>query len=64
MPIPTSIHARIDGPLVMVGIESIGKGTLPLILRSGRIVTGRPSRAGAASSRRTSMPPTPSSSAT
>ena len=33
MPIPTTIHARIDGPLVMVGFGSIGKGTLPLILR-------------------------------
>ena len=26
-------HTRIDGPLVMVGFGSIGKGTLPLILR-------------------------------
>jgi homospermidine synthase len=26
-------HARIDGPLVMVGFGSIGKGALPLILR-------------------------------
>jgi homospermidine synthase len=33
MPIPTTIHARIDGPLVMVGFGSIGKGTLPLVLR-------------------------------
>src|ERR1700732_3250397 len=31
--IPTMAHARIDGPLVMVGFGSIGKGTLPLILR-------------------------------
>lgn len=27
------IHARIDGPLVMIGFGSIGRGTLPLILR-------------------------------
>src|SRR6202162_1155484 len=33
MPIPTTIHARIHGPLVMVGFGSIGKGTLPLMLR-------------------------------
>jgi homospermidine synthase len=33
MPTPTTTHARIDGPLVMVGFGSIGKGTLPLILR-------------------------------
>ena len=33
MSIPTTIHARIDGPLVIVGFGSIGKGTLPLILR-------------------------------
>lgn len=33
MPAPTTMHARIDGPLVMVGFGSIGKGTLPLILR-------------------------------
>src|SRR5579859_6686731 len=33
MPAPTTTHARIDGPLVMVGFGSIGKGTLPLILR-------------------------------
>ena len=26
-------HARIDGPIVMVGFGSIGRGTLPLILR-------------------------------
>jgi len=26
-------HARIDGPVIMVGFGSIGKGTLPLILR-------------------------------
>jgi homospermidine synthase len=29
----SAIHARVDGPLVMVGFGSIGKGTLPLILR-------------------------------
>jgi homospermidine synthase len=33
MTIPTTVRARIDGPLVMVGFGSIGKGTLPLILR-------------------------------
>ena len=27
-----TMHARLDGPLVMVGFGSIGKGTLPLIL--------------------------------
>jgi len=27
------IHTRIDGPLVMIGFGSIGRGTLPLILR-------------------------------
>jgi homospermidine synthase len=29
----SNVHARIDGPLVMVGFGSIGKGSLPLILR-------------------------------
>jgi homospermidine synthase len=33
MPIPTVTHARHDASLVMVGFGSIGKGTLPLILR-------------------------------
>jgi homospermidine synthase len=33
MSLPSTLHARIDGPLVMVGFGSIGKGTLPLILR-------------------------------
>ena len=27
------VHARIDGPLVMIGFGSIGRGTLPLIER-------------------------------
>ena len=27
------IHARFDGPIVMIGYGSIGRGTLPLILR-------------------------------
>lgn len=27
------IHAQIDGPMVMIGFGSIGRGTLPLILR-------------------------------
>ena len=26
-------HGRIDGPIVMIGFGSIGRGTLPLILR-------------------------------
>ncbi len=29
----TSVHARLNGPLVMIGFGSIGRGTLPLILR-------------------------------
>lgn len=29
----TQFHARIDGPIVMIGFGSIGRGTLPLILR-------------------------------
>ena len=28
-----SLHARVDGPIVMIGFGSIGRGTLPLILR-------------------------------
>ncbi len=27
------VHARISGPVVMIGFGSIGKGTLPLIER-------------------------------
>jgi len=27
------IHARLDGPIVMIGFGSIGKGTLPLLVR-------------------------------
>src|SRR3954465_8693727 len=27
------LHARIDGPIVMIGFGSIGRGTLPLIER-------------------------------
>ena len=27
------VHARITGPIVMIGFGSIGKGTLPLIER-------------------------------
>ena len=27
------VHARIDGPIVMIGFGSIGKGTLPLLVR-------------------------------
>src|SRR5580700_4772507 len=33
MQTPMTTHARLDGSLVMVGFGSIGKGTLPLILR-------------------------------
>ena len=29
----THLHARFDGPIVMIGFGSIGKGTLPLIER-------------------------------
>jgi homospermidine synthase len=29
----TDLHARFDGPIVMIGFGSIGKGTLPLIER-------------------------------
>jgi len=29
---PTSqVHAKISGPIVMIGFGSIGKGTLPMI---------------------------------
>ena len=32
------VHARIDGPIVMIGFGSIGKGTLPLMVNlSGMI---------------------------
>ena len=27
------VHARFDGPIVMIGFGSIGRGTLPLIER-------------------------------
>src|SRR5258707_4758576 len=30
---PPQIHAKISGPIVMIGFGSIGKGTLPLIER-------------------------------
>ena len=30
---PYTVHARIDGPLVMIGFGSIGRGVLPLIER-------------------------------
>jgi len=40
MPEPT-IHARIDGNLVMVGFGSIGKGSLPLILRHIEVARDR-----------------------
>ncbi|MCE9581466.1 MAG: saccharopine dehydrogenase NADP-binding domain-containing protein [Planctomycetes bacterium] len=30
---PPQIHGRIDGPIVMIGFGSIGRGTLPLLLR-------------------------------
>src|SRR5881398_1647253 len=32
-PSPAQIHAKISGPIVMIGFGSIGKGTLPLIER-------------------------------
>jgi homospermidine synthase len=35
------IHARFDGPIIMIGFGSIGRGTLPLILRH---VDGDPAR--------------------
>lgn len=35
------IHARIDGPIVMIGFGSIGRGTLPLILRHFEFDKGR-----------------------
>ena len=34
------VHARIDGPIVMIGFGSIGKGTLPLIERRGITLVG------------------------
>ena len=27
------VHARFDGPIVMIGFGSIGRGTLPLLER-------------------------------
>ncbi len=33
MSAPSQIHAKISGPIVMIGFGSIGKGTLPLIER-------------------------------
>ena len=35
------IHARIEGPIVMIGFGSIGRGTLPLILRHFECDRGR-----------------------
>src|ERR1700760_843009 len=32
-PTTPPVHARISGPIVMIGFGSIGKGTLPLIER-------------------------------
>ena len=32
-PPAAQIHAKISGPIVMIGFGSIGKGTLPLIER-------------------------------
>lgn len=39
--IDTSILARIDGPVVMIGFGSIGKGALPLILRHLKVDRSR-----------------------
>ena len=33
MTVPAQVYARFDGPMVMIGFGSIGRGTLPLILR-------------------------------
>jgi homospermidine synthase len=30
---PSSIHVEFKGPIVMIGFGSIGRGTLPLLLR-------------------------------
>ena len=43
----SQIHAKISGPIVMIGFGSIGKGTLPLIERhfdydKSRFVDHRP----------------------
>ena len=35
------IHATIDGAIVMIGFGSIGRGTLPLILRHFECQRGR-----------------------
>ncbi len=37
----SAVHARLDGPLVMVGFGSIGKGALPLILRHIEVARDR-----------------------
>lgn len=41
------IHARITGPVVMIGFGSIGRGTLPLIQRHKVTTTAGRSRASA-----------------
>ena len=48
------VHGRIDGPIVMIGFGSIGKGTLPLIERhfefdKSRVRRDRPARTRTAS---------------
>ena len=34
---PSTIHAEFKGPIVMIGFGSIGRGTLPLLLRHLRL---------------------------
>jgi homospermidine synthase len=34
---PSTIHAEFNGPIVMIGFGSIGRGTLPLLLRHVRL---------------------------
>ena len=55
------IHARIDGPIVMIGFGSIGQGTLPLIERhfeydKSRFVVIDPERQGPRAARRARHP--------
>ena len=59
------VHARIDGPIVMIGFGSIGKGTLPLIERhfsfdKSRFVVIDPEDKDRAAARRARHPLRPS----